>query len=124
MNLLRRTKKNDFANIKITFPTTLKDADVKTVFKKDEKADKENYRPISILPILSKVCEKPIYNLMYPYFDKPFSNFRCSFRKRFNAQHCLITMIEKRRKSVDRGGQEVLFQLIFLKLLIVLTMNY
>ena len=61
---------------------------------------------------------------MYPYFDKPFSKFRCGFRKRFNAQHCLITMIEKWRELIDRGGQEVLFQLILLKLLFVLTMSY
>ena len=42
---------------------------------------------------------------MYPYFDKLFSKFQCGFRKGFNAQHCLITMIEKWRRSVDGGGQ-------------------
>ena len=42
---------------------------------------------------------------MYPYFDKLFSKFQCGFRKVFNAQHCLITMIEKWRSSVDGGGQ-------------------
>ena len=41
---------------------------------------------------------------MYPYFDKLFSKFQCGFRKGFNAQHCLITMIEKWRRSVDGGG--------------------
>ena len=42
---------------------------------------------------------------MYPYFDKHFSKFQCGFRKGFNAQHCLITMIEKWLRSVDGGGQ-------------------
>ena len=42
---------------------------------------------------------------MYPYFDKLFSKFQCGFQKGFNAQHCLITMIEKWRRSVDAGGQ-------------------
>ena len=59
---------------------------------------KKNYRPISILPILSKVYERLIYNQMYPYFDKLFSKFQCGFRKGFNAQHCLITMIKKMAK--------------------------
>ena len=49
-----------------TFPTALKYANVKPVFKKDDKTDKENYRPISILPTLSKVYERLIYNQMYP----------------------------------------------------------
>ena len=43
-----------------TFPTTLKYAYVKPVFKKDDKTDKENYRLISILPTLTKVYERLI----------------------------------------------------------------
>ena len=88
-----------------TFPTALKYADVEPVFKKDGKTDKEIYRPISILPNLSKAYERLIYNQMYPYFEKPFFKSQCDFRKGFNAQHCLITMIAKWRRSVDRGGQ-------------------
>ena len=42
---------------------------------------------------------------MYPYFDKRFPNFQYGFRKGFNAQHCLITVIEKWRRSVDGGDQ-------------------
>ena len=36
-------------------PNSLKYADLIPVFKKDDKSDKSNYRPISILPNLSKV---------------------------------------------------------------------
>ena len=57
------------------FPTALKYADVRPIFKKDDQTDKENYRPISILPTLSKVYKRLIYNQMYPYFDKLFSKF-------------------------------------------------
>ena len=77
----------------------------KPVFKKDDKTDKENYRPISILPTLSKLCERLIYKQMYPYFDKLFSKFQCGFRKGFDAQHSLINMTEKWQRSVDGGGQ-------------------
>ena len=38
-----------------TFPTALKYFNVKPVFKEDDKTDKENYRPMSILNNLSKV---------------------------------------------------------------------
>ena len=75
------------------------------IHKKDDKTDKENYRPISILPNLSKVYERLMYNQIYPYFDTLFSKFQCGFRKGFNAQHCLLAMIEKWRKTLDKGGE-------------------
>ena len=92
-----------------TFPTALKYADVKPVFKKDDKTDNANYWPISILPTLSKVYEGLTYNQMYPYFDKLFSKFQCGFRKGFIAQHCLITMMEKWQSSVMEVIKQVLF---------------
>ena len=45
-----------------TFPTSMKYADVTPIHKKDDKTDKENYRPISILPNLSKVYERLMHN--------------------------------------------------------------
>ena len=38
-----------------TFPNNLKDADVTPVHKKDDRTDKTNYRPVSILPAISKI---------------------------------------------------------------------
>ena len=89
----------------VTFSTALKYADVTPAHKKDDKTNKENYRPISILPNLSKVYERLIYNQIYPYFNNLFSKFQCGFRKGFNAQHCLLTMIEKWRTTLDAGGE-------------------
>ena len=88
-----------------TFPTGMKYADVTPIHKKDDKTDKTNYRPISILPNLSKVYERLMYNQISPYFDSVFSKFQCGFRKGFNAQHCLLTMVEKWRKTLDEGGE-------------------
>ena len=73
----------------------MKYAGVTPIHKKDDKTDKENYRPISVLPNLSKVYERLMYNQIYPYFDRLFSKFQCGFRKGFNAQHYLLVMIEK-----------------------------
>ena len=41
---------------------------------------------------------------MQTYFDTLLSNYQCGFRKRFNAQHCLVSMIEKWKERVDSGG--------------------
>ena len=86
-----------------TFPTGMKYA--KVTHKKDDKTDKENYRPISILPNLSKVYERLMYNQIYPYFETIFSKFEFEFRKGFNAQHCLLAMLEKKRKTLDEGSE-------------------
>ena len=45
-----------------------------------------------------------IYQI-HSYFDKILSSKQCGFRKGYNAQHCLIALIEKWKKSVDNGGE-------------------
>ena len=50
------------------FPEKLKIAKVIPAFKKGDKENVENYRPISILPVFSKVLERIMYNRLYEYF--------------------------------------------------------
>ena len=88
-----------------TFPTLIKYADVIPIHKEDHKTDKENYRPISILPILSKVYERLMDNQIYPYFDKLLSKFQYGFQKGFNAQHCLLAMIQKWCNTLNKDGE-------------------
>ena len=49
------------------FPITLKNVNVTPVHKKDDPTDKTNFRPISVLPLLSKVFERVIYNQLGKY---------------------------------------------------------
>ena len=67
------------------FPTALKYANVKPVLKKDDKTEKEKYRPISIIPTFSKVYKRRLYNQMDFYIEELFSKFQCGFQKGFNA---------------------------------------
>ena len=48
-----------------TLPEQLKWADVKPVFKKNPRNDKENYRPVNILPNISKIYERCFYTQLY-----------------------------------------------------------
>ena len=48
---------NECISIK-SFPDALKVADVMPVFKKEDPNNKANYRPISLLPIISKIFER------------------------------------------------------------------
>ena len=81
----------------------MKYAEVTPIHKKDDKTDKQNYRLISTLSNLSKVYERLMYNEIYPIVSTIFSKIQCSFRKGFNAQHCLLLMPEKWRKTLDGG---------------------
>ena len=83
------------------YSASLKYANITPIFKKDDKTDKTNYRPISILPNLSKIYERFMQNQMYPYLNQIFSKYQCGFRKGYNAQHCLMAMIEKWREFLD-----------------------
>ena len=74
------------------------------VFKKDDRTNKTNYRPItSILPNMSKVSEISLCNQLYPFFDKILSIQQCGFRNGFSAQHCIIRLIEKWKQYLDQG---------------------
>ena len=77
------------------FPSNLKNADVTPVFQKNNLLSKENYRPVSVLPIISKVFEKLMQNqINIPI--KPFLlPFLCAYRKGFNSQYALISLIER-----------------------------
>ena len=72
------------------------------VFKKGSRNQKENYRPLSILPIISKIFEKILSKQLYIYFENILSKFQCGFRKGFSTQHCLLLMIEKWKEAVDK----------------------
>ena len=85
------------------FPNNMKLADVTPVFKKGNRFDKENYRPVSILSNQSKIFEKCIYKQILNFFDSNFSKYQCGFRKGHSAQQSLIALLEKWRSRVDQG---------------------
>ena len=85
------------------FLSSWKLADVTPVHKKGRKDMKENFRPVSILPTLSKIFEKCMFAQMSTFFDNIFSNQQCGFRKGYSTQHCLLVMLETWKRSVDKG---------------------
>ena len=89
--------------INSVFPENFKTADVIPIFKKGDRVDKDNYRPVSILSNLSKIYEWCIYSQMADFFENILSKYQCGFRKGLSAQQCLLLMIEKWKKSVDKG---------------------
>ena len=83
------------------FADFFKSADISAAFKQGSRNKKENYRPISILPLISKIFEKIICRQLSNHFDNILSKFQCGFRKGYSPQHCLLLMIDKWKKAVD-----------------------
>ena len=84
-----------------TFPDLLKLADVTPVFKKDDKNEKGNYRPISVLKAFAKILERLLYKQLNNFIEHKFSPLICGFRKGHNTQHALIKLLEDWRAKLD-----------------------
>ena len=87
-----------------TFPSALKRADLTPIFKKLECILVKNYRPVSILPTVSKIFERIMQKQIGEFIDKYLSPYLCGYRKGYNPQYALMSMIEKWKKSLDNKG--------------------
>ena len=65
-----------------TFPNELKNADISPVYKKKDRHDKSNYRPVSILPLLSKPFERILYEQIDSHTKDILSKYQGGFRKK------------------------------------------
>ena len=87
------------------FPDELKIARITPVFKKGDKSDPTNYRPISSLPYLSKLFERAIYNRIVSFTKKYsiISKFQFGFQKQKTTSDALIELSENIYKSFDEN---------------------
>ena len=86
------------------FPDSLKEANITPIFKKDDPLDKSNYRPIGILPLISKVFERLIYNQFSEYTKSFLNHILFGFRKAHSTQHALFKLLQSWQKELDSGG--------------------
>ena len=84
------------------FPSSMKNADITPVHKKGDKTDKQNYRPVSILSSFSKLFEKNMCDDINQYMNSKLSPYLCGFRKGYSTEYCLIIMLEKWKKALDK----------------------
>ena len=83
------------------FPNTMKVAEITPSHKKDDRTKKDNYRPVSILPSVSKIFEKNMYEDINKFMNDKLSPYLCRFREDYNTQYCLMAMHEKWEKALD-----------------------
>ena len=86
------------------FPDEMKDGDVSALFKNNDSFHKKNYRPITVLPSVSKVFERLLANQMLPFVNNFLSPKVCGYRKGYNTQHALLKLVETCKKTLDNKG--------------------
>ena len=87
-----------------SFPDELKVSGVIPVFKKEDPNNKANYRPISLLTIISKIFERALFEQIEKFSEKILSPKLCGFRKGHSTQHALLNLLKNWQKTLDKSG--------------------
>ena len=89
-----------------TFPNLCKLAKVIPIYKKDNPLLCLNYRPISLLPVFSKIFEKVIYKRIFHYLTENNMIYKrqFGFRENHSTNHALISITETIKASIDTGN--------------------
>ena len=89
------------------FPSSWKMANVQPVHKKDSRQIKSNYRPISLLPIFSKIYEKIIFDAMYNFFvsNDLISKHQSGFRPGDSTIYQLLAITDEIFESFENNAE-------------------
>lgn len=86
-------------------PSQMKLAKVLPIYKGGEKSDPSNYRPISILPTISKLFEKHVNKHLMAYLNKYnlLHENQSGFRPKHSCQTALVKLINDWMECIDKG---------------------
>ena len=92
-----------------TFPDNMKLAVVKPIYKTGNKNSMSNYRPISILPYISKILEKIIYNRISEYLSDEhiLSPNQFGFQRTLSTYMPMLLLQEQITKALEKGNVAV-----------------
>ena len=87
------------------FPTAEKLAKINPVFKSGERTNVDNYRPISVLNILSKTVERVVYNQLSEYLESNnlLSDNQYGFRRKRSTRDAVTKATDHIREQMDKG---------------------
>ena len=76
-------------------PVSFKCVNITPIFTSKSRNHKNNYRLVTIIPLVSKIFEKIMKKQLSIYIENILSKFPCGFRKGLSTQHCLFLMLQK-----------------------------
>ena len=87
------------------FPNLLKISKVISFYKKDDNTNMSNYRPIAVLPSISKIFEKVILLQLTKYLDE--NNLICEkqygFRKNHSTEYAALHTVDFLNYQLDKN---------------------
>ena len=98
----------DICNLSIAsgkFPDSCNLAKLKPIYKKGSLTEASNCRPISLLPLISKVIENVSHDQTSAFLNSRnlLYNYQSGFRKNHSTDFCLFILNEKILKVFDKG---------------------
>ena len=87
-----------------SFPDKLKVVDVSPIFKKHDPQRLKNYRPASVLPVVSRVFERLLHKQMSFHVEEYLSPYLCDYQKGFSTQQALLSLLERWKNILDKKG--------------------
>lgn len=99
------------------FPDMLKSAFVLPIHKADSKMVTANYRPISILPIISKILEKIMHKRMMEFLKKfdILDKHQFGFQKNCSTEHAILDLYSKIVSAIENKEKSCSIFLDFAK---------
>ena len=87
------------------FPEALKIAQITPIFKTGDEYILTNYRPISVLPVFSKILERIMYNGIYNYLTKHqlLYNKQFGLQRNNSIDHAILHLVDDISNAFDRG---------------------
>ena len=87
------------------FPSTWKITSVTPIFKSGDHDDPNNYRPISLLSIISKLTERVVHDQVYAFLrsNSFFNDAQSGFRKGHSTTTCLLDFLDGIYNDIENG---------------------
>ncbi len=95
------------------FPDLLKIAKISPIYKKDDETEFSNYRPISLLPTISKIFEKVISTQTYEYFTKQklFYKSQYGFRNEHSTEYAALQIVDRLMTEMYKNETPIIIYL-------------
>ena len=88
------------------FLDAFKKSKITPIFKKGESSLLINYRPISLLPTISKIFERIIHNQMYDHLNNNnlLAEQQYGFRRLHSTEYAAVNLIDHVSKQMESGN--------------------